>query len=423
MSARELFACDALPAPGAPRRAARAAHRRAARPAAAAPRGVAGPRGADLLAAVAGERAEQSRSTLEHFDAGRRARARSRERRVDGALPSRRRVSGSAARPRRPARGAVRAGRLRRSTPARASRPSRSSAPRSPSPYGTEVAHSLGRGLGAAGVPVVSGLALGIDATAHRGCLDGGGLAVAVLAGGPDVVYPRRHRRLHERIARERARACPSFRPARARSAGAFRPATGSWPALSRMTVVVEAADPSGSLITTDFARDLGRSVAAVPGRVTSHGGRAAPTACSRTAPCRSRATEDVLDELFGVGARGRRGPARERAASPTTPAAAVLDAAERRTRSPRSPRPPACRRPRRGRRSPAWRRGGYLRAPQPGRLGARARARPYRCRGPVSRSAAHPTAGALHRRLGLRRRRGHPGRPQGVRPLRRRTA
>ena len=65
---------------------------------------------------------------------------------------------------------------------------------RNPSPYGREVAHSLGRGLGAAGVPVVSGLALGIDATAHRGCLAGGGLPVAVLACGPDVVYPRRHR-------------------------------------------------------------------------------------------------------------------------------------------------------------------------------------------------------------------------------------
>ena len=68
------------------------------------------------------------------------------------------------------------------------------------SPYGTEVAYAIGRGLGASGVPVVSGLALGIDGTAHRGCLDGGGIPVAVLACGPDVVYPRRHRGLHERV-------------------------------------------------------------------------------------------------------------------------------------------------------------------------------------------------------------------------------
>ena len=70
------------------------------------------------------------------------------------------------------------------------------------SPYGTEVAYALGRGLGAAGIPVVSGLALGIDGTAHRGCLDGGGVPIAVLACGPDVVYPRRHRSLYERVRR-----------------------------------------------------------------------------------------------------------------------------------------------------------------------------------------------------------------------------
>jgi DNA processing protein len=71
---------------------------------------------------------------------------------------------------------------------------------RRPSPYGLEVAYGLGRGLGAAGVTVISGLALGIDAMAHRGCLDAGGVPVAVLAGGPDVPYPRRHRGLHQHV-------------------------------------------------------------------------------------------------------------------------------------------------------------------------------------------------------------------------------
>ncbi|HEX6582310.1 MAG TPA: DNA-processing protein DprA, partial [Thermoleophilaceae bacterium] len=71
---------------------------------------------------------------------------------------------------------------------------------RQASPYGTEVAYAIGRGLGASGVPVVSGLALGIDGTAHRGCLDGRGVPVAVVACGPDVVYPRRHRGLHQRV-------------------------------------------------------------------------------------------------------------------------------------------------------------------------------------------------------------------------------
>ncbi len=174
---------------------------------------------------------------------------------------------------------------------------------RTPSPYGGEVAHSLGRGLGAAGVPVVSGLALGIDAIAHRGCLAGGGVPVGVLACGPDVVYPRRHRALHRQV-REEGLVLSELPP------GA-RPFRWSFPArnrimagLAQMTLVVEAADPSGSLITSDFARDLGRSVAAVPGQVTSRVARGTNGLLRDGAIPITRA-EDVLDELFGVGARG----------------------------------------------------------------------------------------------------------------------
>ena len=199
---------------------------------------------------------------------------------------------------------------------------------RNPSPYGTEVAYSLGRGLGAARVPVVSGLALGIDGTAHRGCLDGGGLPIAVLAGGPDVVYPRRHRRLHQRV-RESGVVLSELPPG-------TRPYRWSFPArnrimagLARMTVVVEAADPSGSLITTEFARDLGRSVAAVPGRVTSRFARGT-NGLLKDGAVPITATEDVLDELFGAG--GRRLPRSPAAApEPDDPMLArVLEAAER---------------------------------------------------------------------------------------------
>jgi DNA processing protein len=174
---------------------------------------------------------------------------------------------------------------------------------RTPSPYGCEVAHSLGRGLGAAGVPVVSGLALGIDAIAHRGCLAGGGVPVAVLACGPDVVYPRRHRALHRQV-REEGLVLSELPP------GA-RPFRWSFPArnrimagLAQMTLVVEAADPSGSLITSDFARDLGRSVAAVPGHVTSRVARGT-NGLLRDGAIPITRPEDVLDELFGAGARG----------------------------------------------------------------------------------------------------------------------
>ena len=81
--------------------------------------------------------------------------------------------------------------------------PSRWSGSRRASPYGLEVARALGRELAACGVPVVSGLALGIDSAAHEGALAGGGLTVAVLPGGADVAYPRSKRDLHRRIAAE----------------------------------------------------------------------------------------------------------------------------------------------------------------------------------------------------------------------------
>jgi DNA processing protein len=173
------------------------------------------------------------------------------------------------------------------------------------SPYGTEVAYVLGRGLAAAGVPVVSGLALGIDGTAHRGCLDGGGIPVAVVAGGPDVVYPRRHRSLHARV-RERGLVVSELPPG-------VEPYRWSFPArnrimagLARMTLVVEAADPSGSLITAEFARDLGRSVAAVPGRITSSVSQGTNNLLKDGATPIA-GTEDVLEELFGVGVRSGR--------------------------------------------------------------------------------------------------------------------
>ena len=196
------------------------------------------------------------------------------------------------------------------------------------SPYGAEVAYALGRGLGAAGVPVVSGLALGIDGTAHRGCIDGNGLPVAVLACGPDVAYPRRHRRLYERI-RAQGIVLSEFPPG-------SRPFRWSFPArnrimagLARMTVVVEAAEPSGSLITAEFARDLGRAVAAVPGRVTSSFARGT-NGLLKDGAVPVTGTEDVLDELFGVGLRRPPPPPEERKLPDAPHLRAVLEAADR---------------------------------------------------------------------------------------------
>jgi DNA processing protein len=170
------------------------------------------------------------------------------------------------------------------------------------SPYGTEVAYAIGRGLGASGVPVVSGLALGIDGTAHRGCLDGGGVPLAVVASGPDVAYPRRHRSLHERV-RETGLVLSELPPGTEPYRWSFPARNRIMAGLARMTLVVEAADPSGSLITAEFAKDLGRCVAAVPGRVTSTLARGTNNLLKDGATPISD-TEDVLDELFGVGVR-----------------------------------------------------------------------------------------------------------------------
>jgi DNA processing protein len=194
------------------------------------------------------------------------------------------------------------------------------------SPYGTEVAYALGRGLGASGVTVVSGLALGIDGTAHRGCLDGGGVPVAVVASGPDIVYPRRHRRLHERV-REAGLVLAELPPGTEPYRWSFPARNRIMAGLARMTLVVEAADPSGTLITAEFAKDLGRSVAAVPGRITSTVARGANNLLKDGAIPVS-GTEDVLDELFGVGARSA--PDADRATKPDDPVlAAVLQATD----------------------------------------------------------------------------------------------
>ena len=95
--------------------------------------------------------------------------------------------------------------------------------------YGREIARELGRELAAAGMVVVSGLAFGIDACAHRGALDAG-RTIAVLGCGPDVAYPAGHRSLWRRICEEGPGHLRAAARRDARGAGPSRPATGSWP-------------------------------------------------------------------------------------------------------------------------------------------------------------------------------------------------
>ena len=136
------------------------------------------------------------------------------------------------------------------------------------SAYGASVAAELARGLARAGVVVVSGLARGIDGAAHRGALDTG-TTVAVLGCGIDRDYPRAHRSLAASIA-ERGLIVSEYPPG-------VEPMPWRFPARNRIvaglcdaTVVVEARERSGALITADLALDEGREVLAVPGEITS---------------------------------------------------------------------------------------------------------------------------------------------------------
>jgi DNA processing protein len=140
---------------------------------------------------------------------------------------------------------------------------------RSCSSYGVHVARKLGRQIAGAGAVVVSGLARGVDAEAHRGALDVGGCTVAVLGCGIDRDYPRAHADLARRIEAAGAVVAeypPGVEPAPWRFPARNRIVAG----LSAATVVVEARERSGALITADFALELGREVYAVPGEITS---------------------------------------------------------------------------------------------------------------------------------------------------------
>jgi DNA processing protein len=140
---------------------------------------------------------------------------------------------------------------------------------RQSSSSGERAAYVIAGALARAGACVVSGMALGIDAAAHRGALDAGGSTIAVLASGVDRPYPPSHEKLHARIVSEGA--------AISETASGAWPGRGAFPrrnriiaALGRVLIVVEAGTKSGALITANHALELGRHIGAVPGSVDS---------------------------------------------------------------------------------------------------------------------------------------------------------
>ena len=168
------------------------------------------------------------------------------------------------------------------------------------SAYGREMAIDLGRELAAAGLTVISGLAQGIDGAVHAGALRGG-RTVAVLGCAAERSYPARHRALHGQICRQ-GLVVSELPPGTSPWRWAFPARNRLMAAMAEMTVVVEAALGSGSLITAELAQEAGRIVGAVPGQVTS------PVAAGTNDLLHSgahviRGAVDVLDCMLGPGA------------------------------------------------------------------------------------------------------------------------
>jgi DNA processing protein len=168
---------------------------------------------------------------------------------------------------------------------------------RKPSAYGREVTHRLTCDLAKAGVIIVSGLARGVDALAHRAALDMHQRTIAVMGSGVDIIYPREHARLASEIAEKGA--LVSEHPL------GVRPDAQNFPRRNRImsgmtlgTVVMEAGEGSGALIAARHALDENREVFAVPGNILSPSSRGTNRLIKESGAKLVTDCKDILDEL-----------------------------------------------------------------------------------------------------------------------------
>ena len=170
---------------------------------------------------------------------------------------------------------------------------------------GRDFAHALARELASDGLAVVSGLAYGIDAAAHRGALAASGLTIAVLGSGLAQIYPRAHEGLARDIVAAGGAVVTEYPPDAGPRKHRFPERNRLISGLTLGVVVVEATTRSGSLITARMAAEQGREVMAVPGPVTS------PLAggCHRLLKSGAALIEDADDVRFAIGVEGGSGP------------------------------------------------------------------------------------------------------------------
>lgn len=170
---------------------------------------------------------------------------------------------------------------------------------RQPTVYGLQAAHGIAQDLGGRGICIVSGLARGIDAAAHRGCMQGGGNTIAVLGCGIDVDYPPEHHQLKKQILGT-GLILSEYPPG-------TQPLPRNFPIRNRIisglslgAVIVEASEKSGSLITARLAMEQNREVFAVPGNITSQASYG-PNFLIKQGAKLVQSYRDVIDELPGT--------------------------------------------------------------------------------------------------------------------------
>jgi DNA processing protein len=197
---------------------------------------------------------------------------------------------------------------------------------RRPTPAGSQTARAFAKDLASQGWLVASGLAMGIDAAAHEGALLGGGPTLAVVGTGLDQVYPPQNAELAQRIA-SKGLIVSEYPPGTPPRSANFPQRNRILAGLTRGVLVVEAALRSGSLITARLASEAGREVFAIPGSIHSPHSKGCHALIKQGAKL-VESSEDILDELVGVAARGQTGdPAPDIDADPTSSVA--LDSTE----------------------------------------------------------------------------------------------